>query len=122
MNVTLLLSVALAWSLSVGAAGLYGMKLGKDGAEASAAREERIALAATDKALLSAAEAIAKIEVKHVTVRQKLQETILTREVFRDCRSGPEPVSLFNSTIPLDGATDEASESTSLPAANPAGK
>ena len=121
MNLTLLLSVALAWSLSVGAAGLYGMKLGKDSKEAAAAREERLVREATDKTLTLTAEAIAKIEVKHVTVTQKLQKEVFSREVFRECVSGPEPVRLFNSTIG-EGTATRTSVDSILPPADTTGK
>lgn len=121
MNLTLLLSVALAWSLSVGAAGIYGMKLGKDTKEAAAAREEKLVREATDKTLTLTAEAIAKIEVKHVTVTQKLQKEVFSREVFRECVSGPEPVRLFNSTIG-EGSAPAANTDSILPPADPVGK
>ena len=57
-----------------------------------------------------AAEAIAKLEVKNVTIRQAVQREVVTKEVFRDCRSGPIALGLLNSAAgassPAAGASD----------------
>ena len=57
-----------------------------------------------------AAEAIAKLEVKNVTIRQAVQREVVTKEVFRDCRSGPIALGLLNSAAgassPATGASD----------------
>lgn len=60
-----------------------------------------------------AAAEIAKLEVKNVTIRQAIQREIVTKEVFRDCRSGPLAVSLLNSAA---GAASEPTGSGDVPA------
>jgi len=122
MNLTLLLSLAFAWAVSVAAAGFYGLGVGRDLEEAAAAREERLILTVNEKTLQATAEAIANIEVKHVTVTQKLQKEVFSRETFRECVSGPEPVRLFNSTIESGSGEAKAIADPILPAKDSAGK
>lgn len=119
MNPWLLLGVGAAWVGSVGVAGLWAYGAGKDAELATQAREDKIAALASDAAASAAAAAISKIEVKHVNVRQQLEREVLTREVFRDCRSGPDAVRLFNSTLTAGGAAS-APAGGQLPGADPA--
>lgn len=39
--------------------------------------------------------AIAKIKVEHRTIKQEVQREILEKPVYRDCRSGPDGVHLY---------------------------
>ena len=59
-----------------------------------------------------AAAEIAKLEVKNVTIRQAIQREIVTKEVFRDCRSGPLAVSLLNDAA---GHPDRPASAGNLP-------
>jgi hypothetical protein len=93
----LYLIAALAWAASVAAAGWYGMGLGEDRCIARAAKDQQVEDRAVAAAAAAAASAVASIEVRHVTVRQKLEREIQTREVFRECRSGPVALGLLNS-------------------------
>lgn len=68
--------------------------------QAAQAREDRVAAVATEAAASSAADAISRIKVQHRTVQQEIQREVVEKPVFRDCRSGPNAVRLFNSTIP----------------------
>lgn len=95
----------------------WAFQTGKDAELGVQAREDAIAIKAADSAASAAVAAINRIEVKHVTIRQELEREIRTREVFRDCRSGPGPVGLFNSSIPGYAAAS-APAGASVPATN----
>lgn len=93
------LAVAVAlWLASVGGAAWYAFQAGKDTEIASQYREIAASEKAAQVAAQAAAKAIAAIEVKNTTINTKLQREVVTREVFRDCASGPEAVKLLNST------------------------
>lgn len=66
------------------------------GAEALAREVSADAVAA---AASSTAQAISQIEVKNVTIRQKLETEVRTREVYRDCVADPAARRLLNDTI-----------------------
>lgn len=94
------------------------------GTDAQAARQQRdvdLVTKAGDAAASAAAAAINGIEVKHVTVRQQLEREVIDRPVYRDCRSGPDAVSLFNSTIPASAA-EPGPGGGELPATDAAGR
>jgi hypothetical protein len=91
----LLLSVTVL----VGSAGIVGYQQGsRHKADQILAQQARDA-AILETAMQGAAEAIAQIEVKNVTIRQKA-ETI-TREVpvYRDCRHDPDGLQLVNEAL-----------------------
>ena len=113
MNTVLIGLLALA-AASIGSF-FYGMQVGVDKTEAQSAREERLVRESVDKAVDAAAIAISKIEVKNVTVTQKLQREVIEKPVFRDCRSGPDAVGLFNSALAADATEGPASGDHSLP-------
>ena len=115
------LVAGLLWVASIAAAGWWAYGAGKDSELAIQAREDRTAVIATESAASAAAAAINKIEVKHVTVRQQLEREVIDRPVYRDCRSGPDAVSLFNSAIPAS-ATEPGPGGGELPATDAAGR
>ncbi len=90
----------LALSLVTGVGGFfYGQRIGKQGAEAQAARDDRIAQVAYESGQRGAAEAIAKLKPRNVTIRQELEREIRTNTVYRDCRVPPDGVRLVNDAI-----------------------
>lgn len=99
------LIAALLWCCSVGAAYFYGVEVGDDRKTAEVAREDKVAAIATSAAASAAANAISQIEVKNVTIQGKLQREVLTREVFRDCRSGDDAVRLLNASPAIAAAS-----------------
>jgi len=119
VNPWVLLAGLLAVLAAAGGAYVQGRADGRDACQAAEARDQHVATVASAAAAASAAEAIAKLEVKHVTVRQKLEREVVTKEVFRDCRSGPDALRLFNDSIPPTG-TEPSTDRGKLPAANPA--
>lgn len=98
------LAGALALVAITGGAYWAGHAAGTDAQAARQQRDTDLVAQAGEAAASAAAAAINKIEVKHVTVTQALQREVVDRPVYRDCRSGPDAVGMFNSTIPAAGA------------------
>jgi hypothetical protein len=121
MNPYILLGGLVAALIAIGGAYLQGRSDGLDKCEAAKARDERVALIASTAAAASAAEAISKIGVKHETIRQTLEREIIEKPVYRDCRSGPDAVSVFNSAIEPATAASGA-DPGQLPATNAAAR
>lgn len=100
----------LAVTLLVGAAGATGYWKGSqhtaDQIAAQQAREAALVEKTRETAAQAAAEQIAKIEVRNVTIRQKA-ETI-TREVpvYSECKNTPEMMRQLNSSLDASTATD----------------
>ena len=115
------MAAGLLWVASIAAAGWWAYGAGRDSELATQAREDRASLVASEAAASAAAAAINKIEVRHVTVNQALQREVIDRPVYRDCRSGPDAVSLFNSTIP-SGPSEPAAGGGQLPATDAAAR
>ena len=90
-----LLLAGLLLACSHGAAAWWFYDSGRDHEIATQAREDK-ARQATEGIVASA---IATIKVNHVTHYAALEREVRTREVFRDCRSGPTAVELFNGAI-----------------------
>lgn len=93
-----LLAIAGAWAVSIAGASYWAYGAGQDKEIAAQARESKASIQAAEIAARVSAEAIAKIEVRNVTVRQALEREVVTRDVYRDCRSGPDAIRLLNST------------------------
>lgn len=121
MNPYVLLGGVLAAIVAIGGAYLQGRSDGLNKCEAAQARDERVAQIATAAAADAAASAISRIEVKHATIRQTLQREVIEKPVYRDCRSGPDAVSVFNSSIEPDAAAS-AADPGQLPAPDSAAR
>lgn len=80
--------------------------------DAQASRELLIQQAAQSTASLTA-ETIAKIEVKHVTIRQIAEREIHEKPVYRDCRHTPDGMRVLNAAL----AGTEPAGDLQLPAA-----
>lgn len=96
----LVLVVGLGLGVAGTLAGVFyeGKRAGRNECQAAAVTINEAATRAADAAASAAADAISKIEVRNVTVKQTLEREVLTREVFRTCRSGDDAVRLLNST------------------------
>ena len=119
MNPYALLAWVLAWGLSVAGAARWAYGAGQDSEVAAKARDEHVARVATEAATLASAHAISKIEVKHVTLRSALEREIQTREVFRDCRSGPDALRLLNAGPGVTAPAASAAGGGQLPQTGP---
>lgn len=95
MNPTLILAILLGWSLSLGVAGWYGNGIGYDQRVAEEANDKDVADKAREEALSAAADAIAKIDVKQVTIQGKVIERIRTETVYSDCKHSPDTWALI---------------------------
>ena len=89
----------LAFVVALIAAYFKGCNDGADLAEGQQAREERIAATAYDAAQRGAAKAIAGIEVKNVTIKQKMETEIREKPVYIDCRHTPDDLRLVNAAL-----------------------
>ncbi len=96
----------------------YGQHIGEQGAEAQKARDERIAKVAYDAGQQGAAEAIAKLKPRNVTIRQEIAREIRENTVYRDCRVPADGVRLSNEA--LTGRAEPAGGGE-LPRAEPDG-
>lgn len=116
-----LLGIVLAVGAMVGGAYMRGREDGENKIVAQQTREETLARAAADSAASAAAAAISRIEVRNVVVNKALEREVLTREVFRDCRSGADAVRMLNTTPGIAQAAGSApSGGGELPAAGSA--
>jgi hypothetical protein len=77
----------------------YGQHVGEQAAEAQTARDERIAATAMEAGQKGAAEAIAKLKPRNVTIRQELEREIQTNTVYSDCRVPAGGVRLANEAL-----------------------
>jgi len=67
--------------------------------ERQANKAATLVMEARQQAALGAADAIAKIEVRNVTIRQKTEREILERPVYRDCRADDRVFALTNEAL-----------------------
>lgn len=108
MNPWAILAAVLLVGALTGGAYRQGRADGEAKIEAQQAREDSLALAAAESAASAAAVAISRIEVRNVVVNKALEREVLTREVFRDCRSGADAVRLLNATPGIAQAAGSA--------------
>jgi hypothetical protein len=117
MSPYILLAALLAVVVATGSAYIKGRSDGED-LEAGRRDAETLKLAQVEKAAQrGAAEAISKIEVQNVTVRQQLQTKIQERVVYRDCRHDDDSLRVLNAAIT---GRDQPASDSKLPGANPA--
>lgn len=105
MNPYALLAAVLLAGAAISGAGLMGYRLGRDAEVAAAARAEAAILETRRLAQEGAAEAISKIEVRNVTIRQQAETVTREVPVYRDCRHDPDGLRLVNEA--LTGARQE---------------
>ena len=67
--------------------------------ERQAQRHEKQLREARDVGIAAAAQAIAQIEVKNVTVRQRTEKEFVDRPVYRDCVADERVLALTNEAI-----------------------
>lgn len=110
-RIWIVLGCALAICGSTAVAYVKGRSDGRAVEVASQAKEEHIRMETRELAQQAAAEAIAKIEVNHTTIRQRA-ETI-TREVpvYRDCINDPAVERLLDDARANRAPTDSVGDS-----------
>ncbi len=92
------------WALLLAAAaagGAYwqGRQDGRGAVEAEAARDERLVAQAGQASATAAAEAIARMSVRHTTIRQEVEREIQVRTEYRDCRHSAEQLQRINAAL-----------------------
>jgi hypothetical protein len=110
-----LLFVAGAWAVSLAGASYWAYGAGQDKEIAAQARESKASVQAAEIAARVSAEAISKIEVRNVHVRQALEREVITRDIYRDCRTGPSAVQLLNSTPGIAQPAAQPASGSKLP-------
>lgn len=117
MNPWAIVGTLLVWAASLAGTAAWFYGAGQDAEVASQSKVEQARQETRAIAADAAASAIAAIEVRHVTVRQKLEREVQTREVFRECRSGPAAVGLLNDSPAVARAASGPGGGGELPAA-----
>jgi hypothetical protein len=114
-NPWLILGASLAVAAALCGSYVKGRSDGRALEVAERATLEEVARESREAAMLAAAEAIANIEVKNVTIRQKLETEIREKPVYRDCFADQRVLDTVNEAI----TGDIAASSGELPAAGP---
>lgn len=78
--------IAVAFALWTGSIGYFSYEAGQNSEVAKQATKEDIINQVEAKAASGAASAIAGIQIKQVTINNKLQKEILTNTVYADCK------------------------------------
>lgn len=74
----------------VGSAFILGMKAGKDSERGKQARLEQTLAEVERRTHVAVAEEVAKIEIKNVTIRHRVEEKIREVPTYRDCVNDPD--------------------------------
>lgn len=90
---------ALAFALAVGGAYIKGRTDGGAIARADQAEVIELARKVRDDAQRGAAEAIAKIDIKHTTIRQATERTVHENVVYRDCQHPADQLQRINAAL-----------------------
>lgn len=85
--------------LALGACYVWGRHDGSALAEASAIRESALVEQAMAASQAGAAAAIAKLEIKHVTLQQRIERETREVPVYRDCRHSPDGLRSLNDAL-----------------------
>jgi hypothetical protein len=104
-NPWVLITAGLALAGAVGGAYMKGRSDGKAVEVAQRVTLEQVAQTAREASLQAAAEQIAKIEVKNVTIRQRLETEIREKPVYRDCFADQRVLDTVNEAITGNSAT-----------------
>ena len=100
----------IAAVLALGGTAFQAYRMGQDSVIADNARAEKLITQVRDEAKQGAADAIAKIDIKQVTIQGRLQKEIQTNTVYRDCAHSPDGLRSINDALTN---TDSGSSSDS---------
>ena len=98
-NPWVILTAVALFAVSIAGTGWKAYQMGRDHEIASQAKAAEVERRATDAALKVTAEAIAGIEVKSVTIRQRTEKEIERVPVYRNCVAGDSVLELTNAAI-----------------------
>ncbi len=108
----------LVWAGSLTGAFFYGIDTGKDRQIASQEKTRELAVEVKEAAQLGAAEAIAKLKPRNVTIKQEVQREIRTNTVYADCRHTDNGLRKLNEA--LTGIDADPASGGKLPTAKSA--
>lgn len=108
-------AIAAAWAISLLLALAGGWRLGIDHMKASASDIEAARVATREAAQQGAADAISKIEIKQVTIRQAIETRIRDVPVYRDCKHAPGMLDSINAALTGQPAGDRVMPAASAP-------
>ena len=114
-NPWLIIGALLSIAGALGGGYYWGSVNTRNAVEAAAAREDRVAQIAYEAAQRGAAEEIAKLTVKHVTLRQTLEKEIVHVKSYADCRHTPDAFRVLNNALSGKAAGVEPAGSSELP-------
>jgi len=98
-NPYVILAAVVALGVSHGVVGWKAYHAGQNKVIAEQAQLDEAMRATREAAIAGAAEAISKLEVKHVTIRQKAETVTREVPVYRDCRHDPDGLQLVNEAL-----------------------
>jgi hypothetical protein len=116
-NPYVILAIVLGLIASHGAVGYKAYHAGENAIVAEQAKEASIEERTRNVALQVTSEAISKIEVRNVTVRQKAETITRERVVYSECQHDPDGLCLVNEAR---RDAPEPPAGNKLPAAGPA--
>ena len=98
----------LAALLTILGAFTGGYVKGRSDANSNCSEARMLILEAAQAAQKAAAQEIAKIEIRHTTIRQKVQREVLEKPVYRTCNHSPDGLRLVNQALSngANGADD----------------
>lgn len=99
MSPQIIIACMLAWVASVLGAGWWAYGAGQDAQIAMHTSEQRVAAVATAAAASAAANAISKIEVRNVTIKQAVETRIREVPVYRQCRHASGVLDNINAAL-----------------------
>lgn len=94
------------WAASIVGTGYFAYGAGQDDARAKQSEIDSAVQQTREAAQQGAAEAISAIEIKHTTIRQRVEREIREKPVYRDCQH--EPAVLRDINEALTGITEPA--------------
>lgn len=98
-NPYVLLAIGVGLVASHGAVGYKSYRAGQNQVIAETAKLEDVETRTREAALAVTAEAISKIEVRNVTVRQKAETITRERVVYSECQHDPDGLRLVNEAL-----------------------
>jgi hypothetical protein len=113
-----MLAAGISLTLLITGAYLKGKGDGIEQQQGTEAREELLVKKGIEAGQKGAAEAIAKIELKQVTIRQRVETEIREKPVYRDCQHSADVLRDINAA--LTGDEHQPAGGGELPAVSPA--
>ena len=91
--------ILIGFMLALFGAGAGGFRLGMDHVKATEADNRALVAEAVDAANAASAAVIADLKPKYTTIQGKLEKTIETNTVYRDCKLDPVGLQLANQAL-----------------------